>query len=380
MTGYDSKYTGPSWQQIMAGGLDGGDIQHPIGATVTMNIIMTRDYCGNYTYRNGVLERIMIGSGFMQDGAYYVQVKDYQGNVRAVLDQNHNVVERNEYYPYGGLINASDTQLQPYKYSSKELDRENGLDWYDNNARWYDPIFMRFTTPDPLQEKYPHLSPYAYCANNPFMLVDPSGKIIEDPDGLYAFYKPIVMDMYYESINNYKSMPINSKDFQQQISYVTMLGKLIDGYNELEKSDQIYRITLNGLCENPYGENEYSLSNNTININIHFPYNSSDGRGLMIIAQELEHAVQFEFGKISYNTINGGAGFLYDLLDEIESYRVGEIIYYGKDFFKPKFSKKISINAIKTEYQDVINKAQQIKDNNIFRIVYPNEKRKTIYN
>ena len=39
--------------------------------------------------------------------------------------------ENNVYYPYGGLINASDTQLQPYKYSSNELDRENGLDLYD---------------------------------------------------------------------------------------------------------------------------------------------------------------------------------------------------------------------------------------------------------
>ena len=75
---------------------------------------MTRDYCGNYIYRNGAIERIMMGNGFLQDSVYYVQVKDYQGNVRAVLDQNHNVVER-----------------KPYKYSSKELDRENGLDLYD---------------------------------------------------------------------------------------------------------------------------------------------------------------------------------------------------------------------------------------------------------
>ena len=78
-----------------------------------------------------------MGSGFMQDSAYYVQVKDYQGNVRAVLDQNHNVVERNDYYPYGGLINASDSQLQPYKYSSKEFDRENGLYWYDFSAKMF---------------------------------------------------------------------------------------------------------------------------------------------------------------------------------------------------------------------------------------------------
>lgn len=303
-----------------------------------------------------------------------------QGNVRAVLDQSNNLVETNEYYPYGGLINASDNQLQPYKYSTKELDRENGLDLYDSQARWYDPMLPQTTTQDPLAEKYYSISPYTWCAGNPVILIDPDGNIIEDPDGLYAFYKPIVMDMYYEAIKDYKSMSSNSKELQQQILYVTMLGKIIDGYNELEKSDQIYRINLIGFSKTPDGENEYNPSNNTINVNINFPKNRKDGRGLMIIAQELEHAVQFEFGKISYNMVNGGAGFLYDLSDEIESYRVGEIIYYGKEFFKPDFSKKIIINAIKAEYQDIVNKAQQIKDNNIFRIVYPNGKRKTIYN
>ena len=139
-------------------------------------VIMTRDYCGAYTYRNGAIERILMGNGFMQDSAYYVQVKDYQGNVRAVLDQNHNVVERNDYYPYGGLINASDTQLQPYKYSSKELDRENGLDLYDSQARWYDPMLPQTTTQDPLAEKYFSISPYTWCAGNPVRFIDPSGK------------------------------------------------------------------------------------------------------------------------------------------------------------------------------------------------------------
>lgn len=138
-------------------------------------VVMTRDYCGAYSYRNGAIERILMGSGFMQDSVYYVQVKDYQGNVRAVLDQNHNVVERNDYYPYGGLINASDTQLQPYKYSSKELDRENGLDLYDFSARMYDPMLPQFNGADALSEKKPWNSPYAYCGGNPILRVDPTG-------------------------------------------------------------------------------------------------------------------------------------------------------------------------------------------------------------
>jgi len=37
---------------------------------------------------------------------------------------------------------------------------------------------MRFTTPDPLAEKYYSISPYAYCGNNPVMRIDPNGKDI----------------------------------------------------------------------------------------------------------------------------------------------------------------------------------------------------------
>lgn len=35
------------------------------------------------------------------------------------------------------------------------------------SIRFYDPLPVRFTTPDPLALSYPSLSPYAYCANNP---------------------------------------------------------------------------------------------------------------------------------------------------------------------------------------------------------------------
>ena len=74
--------------------------------------------------------------GYMQGGELYFYIKDYQGNVRVVLNQANQPVEINSYYPYGGLMAATTTEgTQPYKYSSKELDRENGLDWYDFHAR-----------------------------------------------------------------------------------------------------------------------------------------------------------------------------------------------------------------------------------------------------
>jgi hypothetical protein len=46
---------------------------------------------------------------------------------------------------------------------------------YDYGARFYDPGICRFTTMDPMCEKYYHLSPYIYCGNNPVRYVDPSG-------------------------------------------------------------------------------------------------------------------------------------------------------------------------------------------------------------
>ena len=65
------------------------------------------------------------------------------------------------------------TMTDRYQYSGKEFDRMNGLDLYDFHARQYDPVLGRFTTPDPLSEKYYHISPYAYCASNPLRYIDP---------------------------------------------------------------------------------------------------------------------------------------------------------------------------------------------------------------
>ena len=136
--------------------------------------LTTRDYCGNYIYRNGVLERILTPTGYIEGDTLHHYIKDYQGNVRCVVRHDGTLVESNEYYPYGGLFSAT-ASTQPYKYGSKELDRTNGLDLYDSEARWYDSLLGRTTTMDPLAEKYYSISPYAWCAGNPVKYVDPDG-------------------------------------------------------------------------------------------------------------------------------------------------------------------------------------------------------------
>ena len=64
-------------------------------------------------------------------------------------------------------------------FTGKERDSETGFSYF--GARYYDSdILTGWLSVDPLADKYPSLSPYAYCAWNPVKLVDPDGRMIDD--------------------------------------------------------------------------------------------------------------------------------------------------------------------------------------------------------
>ncbi len=101
---------------------------------------------------------------------------DYHGNNIAVVDGYGKIVEQTNYYPYGEPWREATEQ--PFLYAGNERLRLFGLNEYDFLARRYNPILASFTTWDPLAEKYPWLSPYAYCAGNPINYIDPNGERI----------------------------------------------------------------------------------------------------------------------------------------------------------------------------------------------------------
>lgn len=154
-----------------------------------------RTYAGNFIYEGSSLKRILIEGGYIEGGVYYFYLNDHLGNTCTVANAGGVSIQRNHYYPFG-LPMAETTDAtqgkQPYKYNGKEFERKNGLNWMDYGARHYDAALGRFTTMDPLAEKYYSVSPYAYCENNPTNRIDPDGKQIIIPPTLLGMNPPLL--------------------------------------------------------------------------------------------------------------------------------------------------------------------------------------------
>lgn len=145
---------------------------------------------GNVYFENITPTRIYNDEGYISiydmetntpECKYYFYDRDYLGNITITDSRNNDdVKQQNRYFPSGSHIElmAQNPELQPYKFGGKEFVSMHGLDWYDFTMRNYSPLTFRFNSIDPLAEKYPEISPYVYCANNPMRYVDLRGDSI----------------------------------------------------------------------------------------------------------------------------------------------------------------------------------------------------------
>jgi RHS repeat-associated protein len=169
-------------------------IAHKTGA-----ITEERIYIGNYeVYRktvNGTLDSER-ESSFISDDTKRIAIVDtrnvptpvevtirYQydnhlGSACLELDSSGAIISYEEYHPFGTTSyragrNATETGLKRYKYVGKERDEETGLYYY--GARYYAAWLCRFVSVDPLQFKYPELTPFQYASNRPVTGIDLDG-------------------------------------------------------------------------------------------------------------------------------------------------------------------------------------------------------------
>ena len=104
---------------------------------------------------------------------------DHLGSSSWITFSDGEAIQHLHYLPWGENFvdqRSSTFDGARFTFSAKEKDAETGYSYF--GARYYSSDLSIWLSVDPMSDKYPSLSPYVYCANNPIKLVDPNGEEI----------------------------------------------------------------------------------------------------------------------------------------------------------------------------------------------------------
>ena len=188
---------------------------------------------------NSMLDDINHG----QEKDVYFYHSDHLGSASWITDYRGMAVQHIQYLPYGEpYINQ-----RPFGYSErftftgKERDEETGFGYF--GARYMDHELMTmWLSVDPMADKYPSISPYAYCAWNPVKLVDPDGCEIDDyftkegkylgSDNANTNYVRIISEVLWNSLKdengnvNHDDANLVSHPFSEKSAYMSTEAQL----------------------------------------------------------------------------------------------------------------------------------------------------------
>ena len=174
---------------------------------------------------------------------------DHLGSSSYITNLDGEVSQHIEYVPFGEVFieERNNTWNTPYLFNAKELDEETGMYYY--GARYYEPKLFLWLSTDRFAEKYPNISPYAYCANNPVIYKDPNGDKIflfgsEETQSEYLNMLYISTGNFYTLTNNVLSLIGADPNFKGTKSQI-----LTDIIQRGIDSPKDYSITLVGESE-----------------------------------------------------------------------------------------------------------------------------------
>ena len=167
------------------------------------------------------------------DKEVYFYHGDHLGSANWITDADGKPIQYIHYAPYGELIANQQTigYDERFKFTGKERDWETGYDMFGARYLWSDAGI--FISPDPLSDKDPGISSYAYCGWNPIKYIDPDGrekhiflsknesyaaKNFRDDSGIYIFgHGSSGSDRYIANDRGNKREPLYAADLADHI-------------------------------------------------------------------------------------------------------------------------------------------------------------------
>lgn len=173
----------------------------------------------------------------------YYYHPDHLGSTTWVTDESGEPVEYIHYMPYGELwIDQHATGYsERYRFTGKERDSESGYDYF--GARYYSSTLPIWLSVDPLSNKYPHISPYAYCGNNPVKFVDPDGR---DVVAINKTAQNRILGTLSHTEKMYVAFNENGKLNINQLNQCTSTSHNITALKALSQSEVTYKFLVQG--------------------------------------------------------------------------------------------------------------------------------------
>ena len=154
-----------------------------------------------------------------KEPAFYYH-SDHLGSAAYLTNDAGQVTQTLNYLPYGedwvDIQNYAETRyprLGIYAYNGKERDYESSFHYYGARYYWSD-VLTGWLSVDPMADKYPSISPYAYCVWNPIILSDPDGdSVILSDDARIIHEKYYNVNKTYTDVYNQLNDPSNNTLF-----------------------------------------------------------------------------------------------------------------------------------------------------------------------
>ena len=116
-----------------------------------------------------------------KDGVLSYLLPDTLGSVSVTLYADGSTESVQLYAPYGATRYSDGSTSTAYSFTGQRADAQTGL--MDYGARYYDPVSGRFISADGVGNNATGDDPFAYAADNPETMTDPTGNASVDQNG-----------------------------------------------------------------------------------------------------------------------------------------------------------------------------------------------------
>ena len=151
----------------------------------------------------------MINNAHSETDCYWYH-PDHLGSSSWITDSAGTAVQHLHYLPWGeDFVDQRTSSFSSiYTFSAKEKDPETGLSYF--GSRYYSSDLSVWLSVDPMASKYPSLSPYTYCADNPVKLVDPNGESISEFDENGNYIRTIKDNWFHNTFFGHSGRIVDS--------------------------------------------------------------------------------------------------------------------------------------------------------------------------